>query len=817
MLNQATILCRTAIRRERRGLAIACCILLLCPLLLQAQSRVIDAFNYASTEQAAAVWRAVADSPPATRTGADGLTFPIPFRSTDADRVYWDRKVSLDLSGYDTIQLDISSPRPDAMRSLTIYLQSGDGWYVWGGPLPSAGRHSLNLMKADFQTEGNPAGWDQIDTIRLSPWRGEALDTTLTLHQLAARNPSILLIRGGQLPAQEQQVARRTTQRISRWLTDININHAVIDDHNLTAQQLSRARVAVLPYLPTLSPTLRDRLQTFVESGGRVMAFYSGDEELATMLGFRLGAYKAAEGPGRWSAIRFDNAGDDHLPERVYQNSWNIRPAHPASRSARVIAYWENALGNDTRNPAWVASDRGLWMSHILLQGDEDNKRAMLSGLLASMDPTLWADIAGHAVQQAGKIGPYGSLAEAQAGIRAPAASRSTRREIESRLKEAGEQYRRMQRLHQRKRYPQAVDLKKQLQRNLLQAYALAQQPRSGELRGVWDHHGTGLYPGAWERTARLLADHGINAIFPNLLWGGLAHYPSDVLPRSTTYRTYGDQLAQCIEGARRHGLDVHVWIVCWNLTGAPADFTARMRAEGRLMQTADGAELPWLNPAHPENRKLMIESLKEVAENYDIDGIHLDYIRYPNRRACYSDYTRKRFEQSIGRRVRQWPADALPGGRDADAYRQFRVEQINLAVEAVHNEVARKHPDLKISAAVWGGYPDVIESIGQDWASWLARGQIDFAIPMNYTTDHSRFMTLTRSQLALPGGQGRILPGIGVTASESQLSPDQVIQQIHSSRTLGAPGWVLFDLNNTLRAETLPALSLGVTRGKDD
>ena len=779
-------------------------------LTAAAETLLIDAFPYPDAASAGRVWQAKATTPAVRQAAQGALQFPVPF-AEDRDRVYWDRELQLDLSGFDALHLELTAPQPDALRSLALYLRSGDGWYIWNRPLPGPGRQTLHLRKADFETEGRPAGWHRIEAIRLSPWKGHARNTTLTLHRLTARNASIVVVRGGRMPAAELAVARRATDRISQWLGTYNLSHAVIDDAALNAERLRHARIVVFPYSQTLTDPQREDVRRFVARGGRVMVFFSSDEGLANLLGFRLGPYGDADEPGRWSAIRFDQPQRWRVPERVYQQSWSIRPALPRDASARVIAYWENSLGQKTEDPAWVLSDRGAWMSHIPLPGDEQAKRRMLATLLAQLDPALWPEIAHHARAQAGRIGPYANLGEASSRIRAAAGPRE-RRAVNQALAQAEQAHRRMETSIAAGAFPDSVAHQQTLREHLLDAYARVQQPRAGERRGVWDHHGTGLYPGAWDRTARVLAEHGLNTVFPNMLWGGLAHYPSDVLPRSMTYRRYGDQMAACVQAARAHGLEVHVWVVCGSLGSAPADFVQQMQREGRLIRTADGTELPWLNPAHPANRELLIASLLEVAR-YDIDGIHLDYIRYPHRQACYSDYSRQRFEQALGRPVARWPADALPGGPLDEAFRAFRAEQITQTVRAIRQRVGRAHPDLKISAAVWGGYPDVIASIGQDWVPWLRAGYVDFVVPMNYTDDLSRFAHLTRTQLAWPGAQGRIWPGIGVTSGESQLDPDQVIDQINQLRKLGAHGWVLFDLNHTLRSHTLPALRKGVTR----
>jgi uncharacterized lipoprotein YddW (UPF0748 family) len=308
------------------------------------------------------------------------------------------------------------------------------------------------------------------------------------------------------------------------------------------------------------------------------------------------------------------------------------------------------------------------------------------------------------------------------------------------------------------------------------------------------------------------MAEHGMTAILPNMLWAGLAHYPSDVLPRSTSFRRHGDQVAQCLSAARQYGLQMHVWMVCWNLQGAPEEFVQRMQREGRVQVDRKGKPKPWLNPAHPANQTLALNALREVVERYKVDGVHLDYIRYPGSEVCYAPATRKAFEAWLGRKATGWPGAVDKGGSLRSAYERFRADQITLFVRAVHKQVRPVRPGLKVSAAVFRNYPDCIRSVGQDWGKWLQEGYVDFVAPMNYTTDARAFTSWTRQQLALPQARGRVYPGLGISANESEQSADQVIGQIAAARDLGAPGFVLFDMSQTLRDEILPVLSLGMT-----
>ena len=99
-----------------------------------------------------------------------------------------------------------------------------------------------------------------------------------------------------------------------------------------------------------------------------------------------------------------------------------------------------------------------------------------------------------------------------------------------------------------------------------LAAFAVcAIEPRAGEIRGVWDHFGRGLYEGDWPRTIATLKAAGISDIYVNVAGPGFAHYASNVLPRSKLFGRSGDQLAACISAAKGSGMRVHAWVMCFS------------------------------------------------------------------------------------------------------------------------------------------------------------------------------------------------------------------------------------------------------------
>jgi len=321
----------------------------------------------------------------------------------------------------------------------------------------------------------------------------------------------------------------------------------------------------------------------------------------------------------------------------------------------------------------------------------------------------------------------------------------------------------------------------------------------------------------SWDETIRFLKENNIKAIFVNMLWGGLAYYPSEILPVADEVKERGDQIAECLSACRKYGIECHVWKLNFylNLANTPKEFIEKMRQEGRIQVDKEGKEILesnrflWLCPSHPENFKLEMNSMLEVVKKYDVDGIHFDYIRYPAN-SCYCDGCRKRFEEEKGVKVENWPQDVITGPLK-DLYADWRREQITKLVKAVSEEARKIKPSIKISAAVFQNYPLCRESNGQDWKLWVEKGYLDFVCPMDYTGSNAHFENLVRNQKEIIKGKVPFYPGIGAFTSARIIPVEQVLQQIEIARELGAEGFIIFNYDTNL-VEYLPFLRKGAT-----
>jgi uncharacterized lipoprotein YddW (UPF0748 family) len=241
------------------------------------------------------------------------------------------------------------------------------------------------------------------------------------------------------------------------------------------------------------------------------------------------------------------------------------------------------------------------------------------------------------------------------------------------------------------------------------------------------------------------------------------------------------------------------------------AAFVRSMVAAGRVQRDAEGKlEERWLCPSHPENQKLEIEAMVEIARKYPVDGLHFDYIRFPDGSHCFCDGCRARFEQHLGRALANWPADVRAAGAVRSRWLDWRRDQITLVVRSVAEQARQVRPGIRISAAVFSNWPTDRDSIGQDWKLWCEKGYLDFVCPMDYTDSNQTFRTYVRNQTEWASGKP-LYPGIGLSCWTDPRDPVRLIEQIAICREFKTGGFTVFNYDQNAEA-VLPYCALGTT-----
>ncbi len=782
---------------------------------------VVDDLSY-SQPTAQALWEPMARTQPVSVVdihGGKALRMPCHFQDNKVERASWDRRLNLDLAWRTGLQFLFYCRDVTPVANFTVYLHSGDGWYR-GDFSPSATSMwvPVQIHKKDMAVEGHPSGWGKVDTIRISAWRGQDVDTEFYIAALGlfGKGGKIAIVRNDSVAASapgELDSVKRYTDVMAQFLDRAGLSCVVASDLDVTAERLKDTRLVILPYNPKMPDAAVDAIARFLRERGRLIACYHLPKELEPAVGIRNGGHVPQKYAGYFSSIRPSERSLEGIPPRTQQNSWNINEMSPVDGRSYVAAWWHTSGGEPTSRPAVIVSDNGICLTHVLVPDDRVNKLRLLLAMAGHLVPELWRDAAGGAIERIGRFGPYQGYDGAYRGIQELAAAPS---DALSTL-QAADQWRKegLARLSEGQ-FSKAVLAAEEAQQFLIYAYCLAQTPSPGEHRAFWCHSAFGVDGMAWNRAIKLLADNGFTAVLPNMLWGGVAFYQSDVLPVSAAVRERGDQIELCLAACRKYGVQCHIWKVNYNM-GSATDkaFVAQKKAEGRTQVNADGSPNDrWLCPSHPENQKLEIESMLEVARKYEVDGLHFDYIRYPDRDGCFCPGCRARFETAIRRKIKNWPAEVRNEGELATKWLDFRRQQITTVVAAVAERARQIRPGIRISAAVFPNWPADRDAVGQDWKLWCQQGYLDFVCPMDYTSSGSHFRNMIQQQLAW-AGKVPCYPGIGLSTWSDATDICKLIEQINITRQLKTGGFTVFNYGPTEASQILPLLGEGMTRRK--
>jgi len=780
-------------------------LLAIAPVAAADEEMIIDDFDYDSEEVARQAWAPDEDSVPVglfERDGGSALRMNADFTG-DSRRAVYDREVDLDLSRWGRFTMDLYIDDPGLVGSFTLYFHSESGWYGAGVPLGRAGWNTVSISRSAFRVEDDPVGWRQIDRVRLAAWRGDERVGFCAVDNLVAHRESRVIVLGTHTMKREggeARTVRSVAETVSGLLEGAGIMTSTIGDEDVEAGALADFEFAIFPYNPDMTPEEAAAIVEYIEGGGRIMLFYQIPEGLREALGVQYVSWQQREYDGQLSAIRFEDAEEfAGLPEQVAQDSWNLSVVEPIEGRSKVIGWWHDADGNNTGLPAFIASDAGIFMSHVLLGSDAAAKRQMLVAMLGRYLPDIWPQVAQRALEGPAQIGHIVGTDEAVAWIDANLGTAPDQDAVRDALSAYQAGVADAQQRLEAQDYPAVVDLTGAAWDDLRRAYALTHRPRTAEFRAWWNHSGTGAHDD-WAVSMANLHEGGFNAIVPNMFWGGLALYDSEYLPHADVVGERGDQIAECLEAAKPYGIEVHPWKVNWNLSRAPQWFVDQMRTEGRLQVNFDGSEGSWLCPSDPRNYELELNTMVEVARKYDVAGVHFDYIRYPGSNSCFCEGCRERFQRDTGITVENWPAD-LRGDDLKDTWTQWRCDQISRLVEATAREVRAIKPDCKISAAVFGSYPSCRVSVGQDWVYWIEQGWLDFVCPMDYITSDTSFATTVARQVQQVAGRVPLYPGIGAWRLDG---PDRVAGQIRIARAVGTDGFIIFNYSRDL-ADSIP------------
>ena len=308
----------------------------------------------------------------------------------------------------------------------------------------------------------------------------------------------------------------------------------------------------------------------------------------------------------------------------------------------------------------------------------------------------------------------------------------------------------------------------------------------------------------------------GMNTFYFQAVARGDAMYPSSRLPWSALLKGAGedpgfDPLAVAIEEAHRHGMELHAWFNVFRAgdTGtvsafenAPGPTHVFFAQPGWVAQ--NGSEI-WIDPNAAEARSWLIENMVEIVENYDVDGIHYDFLRYPQG-GLLTDDANFQFDNRGFSDVGDW-----------------RRDNVNKFAQEAHARLSPLKPWLKIGAAPLGNYRKTsawpgfwaYEDAFQESRKWLEAGWVDYLAPQIYfstgtapegnnTFASPDFTVLVNEWVAESAGRPIVAGMAAYKPAEGHFPSSDLLKQIDESRAAGASGQAVFRYEHLVRFEDL-------------
>lgn len=341
-------------------------------------------------------------------------------------------------------------------------------------------------------------------------------------------------------------------------------------------------------------------------------------------------------------------------------------------------------------------------------------------------------------------------------------------------------------------------------------AYLYSIPSRTKETRAVWFRPPTTKY--SISQSLDTMEKLGINLIFVETWWEGGLLYPDGTVSQRSEFRGF-DPLEYIIEEAHKRNIEVHAWLeVFFSGYKRPGEILemhpdwACVGIDGSIAVKSEEDKY-FIEPAHREARKFLIDMFVDMVERYDLDGIHLDYIRYPQQNPVaygFSPYVKELFETTTGL---EFPTDQKH--RNWQAFNRFKEEQVTSFVAELREAVLGVKP-VEISAAVFPGN-DALVNKNQNWPLWVDSGYLDFISLMLYSRSTATVDSWIQESLLSIGSK---IPYYPALAAISIPEGDLLLEQTLLTHKYNLDGVAFFAWQH-LTEESIDMLLKGPFRSK--
>lgn len=300
----------------------------------------------------------------------------------------------------------------------------------------------------------------------------------------------------------------------------------------------------------------------------------------------------------------------------------------------------------------------------------------------------------------------------------------------------------------------------------------------------------------------------GINLVFLETFYHGMAMYRSTLVPyytkfQSYNYGEYADYMSCFVAEADKRGIEVHAWVEDFYIGIEENHFTKNLPewllvTDKGSTRNTEGGGFIFLDPANAEVKNYLVSFYDELLTTFPtVAGLNLDYIRYPvSDQGDDTGYT----QSAITAFCRQHNIDGSFTATEFAAYVKknglysvwvdFRAAQVTDFVRTVFLSVRTKHPDKFLSTAIFPEPSLAYNTKKQDFVKWIEKGYIDIVTPMAYYDNPD---TLKSALAEMIADCDKCFCYAGLSATYHNLSNAAVTRQLEVCNETGVDGFVFF------------------------
>ncbi len=634
---------------------------------------------------------------------------------------------------------------------------------------------------------------------------------------LASSPVAVLRSSFNQLEYQEQSVGifDEDWANFIHTLGAANVSYEEISDGEVALGQtrIGAYKVIIVPLLVSLPLPVVTALEEYQKLGGKLLICDAGG--MPVNGGKRLEQLAGVSGLKEITITEKRKIDWPNAPQKLITDEFpigsNLIDFSPTGDST-VIARWQDLTGKDI-GPAIIQRGNSLFLSWSpALQGPISTNSSLISAALENLTP----GISQQAAVQISFAEYEGIRQELEYLLKRTDEAIKTAKQadlavafklIQERYDSAVKSAALFDEAYKDRRYFEADSYIQQARQDFALAFAMAMPVRPVEARNIWLDRGTIINarnPAGMTKLFDRLKSAGFNVVYFETNNAGFTMFPSTIGVQNPD--TIGwDPLACAIKEAHKHGIELHSWIWTFNvgnakhnpIVGKPADYPGPVLSKydfAWALQAANGSLTPprqhefWLDPSCPEARSYIKNLISEIIAKYPVDGIQLDYIRYPfNNKGSEMGFDwagRMRFESATGMNL-----DRLDD-ETRQLWQAWKIQQVTNLVQEVSSMIRQSKPNLRISAAVYAMPKRLrLNSIQQEWEVWVNNGWVDTINPMTYVTSASELSIGASYVRESTADQALVYPGLLIR----QLDTAALIEQLDAARAVGTLGSTMF------------------------